>query len=196
MINYKVTTGPAEEPITLAEAKLHLKVDFTTEDTWITNAIQAAREVAESYTETGLIAQTVTQKLNSFPVVTASNPFAEIILCKSPLRSITSLSYTDTDGVSQSLTENTDYISYSYRKPPRLGLANGQSWPTTLQQAEVVTIVYSVGYDDAAAVPKRLKQGMLMLIGYWYERRQNDPQSPFNLKPGVSEMLFDTEVVY
>lgn len=196
MINYAVTTAPAEEPLTLVEVKNHLKVDFSTDDDWINRAIQAAREVAENQTATGLISQSITEKFNGFPIVTANNQRAEILLYKSPLRSVTSLTYTDEDGQSQTLTEDTDFIAYTNAKPPRLALVSGKSWPTTLTQAQSVIVVYTVGAADAAAVPARIKQGMMLLIAQWYEKRQNDPQSPFSVKPGVAEFLFDMETVY
>jgi len=47
---FKVTTAVATEPVTLTEAKSHLRVIGTTDDTFITALISSARDFAEHYT--------------------------------------------------------------------------------------------------------------------------------------------------
>jgi peptide/nickel transport system permease protein len=59
--SHKTTTAPASEPITLTEAKAHLRVDFDDDDTLITAMIAAARGYVEEHCNRALLTQTVTQ---------------------------------------------------------------------------------------------------------------------------------------
>ena len=61
MSSYQITTEPATEPLTLTEAKEHLRVDGTDEDTLITSIITVARKLCENYTNRAFITQTWTQ---------------------------------------------------------------------------------------------------------------------------------------
>ena len=87
-MSYKVTIQPTEEPLTLTEAKAHLKVEVTADDTLITALIQAAREEAEQYLNLKLITQTVTEKLDCFPTYDDDNI---ILLSAAPVVSVTSV---------------------------------------------------------------------------------------------------------
>ena len=97
IIYSKVTTEPSVEPATSTEAKLHLKVDHTDDDTLITIIIQAAREIIEQYTHRSLITQSRTIKLDYFPD-------REILIPHGPLISITSIKYYDEDEAQQTLS--------------------------------------------------------------------------------------------
>jgi len=46
----QLVTPPVDEPVTLAEAKLHLRVDFDEDDALILALISAARQAAEAIT--------------------------------------------------------------------------------------------------------------------------------------------------
>lgn len=171
-MSYKVTTAPASEPLTATIVKNHLRIDDTASDTLIDIWIQAAREEAEQVTNRGLLPQTITEKFDSFPVATAANPQGHLFLSISPIRSVSSVTYTDTDGNSQTLTESTDFIVLD-SEPPALGLVSGQSWPATYGQAHAVTVVYTVGYDDADDVPAIIKSSMLLAIAHWEQNRED-----------------------
>lgn len=191
--SYAVTTGPASEPITLTEAKNHLKVDFSADDDLITALIVAAREEAESYTNRKLLPQTITEKFDAFAVVDpVHNPGQHLVLSASPLRAITSIAYKDENGSDQTLSSAT-YITHDYEMPPRVGLAYGQSWPSTYSQDQSVTVTYTVGYDDADSVPAAIKQAMLLIIGFLYDNRQD---SVSRLPTASEKLLWKYRVIY
>lgn len=162
---YRVTTQPATEPVTLTEAKAHLKVEHTADDELINMLIQAAREQVELLTGRGLITQTVTEVLDLFP--SGGDP---IRLSIGQLRSVTSITYTN-DAGAQTTLDPSVYVVHAYNDPPLVSLAHSQTWPTPKQQAQVISIVYSVGYGTAAEVPAALKQAMLLSLTHWYENR-------------------------
>ena len=96
-MGWKATAGPSVEPVTLLEAKLHLKVLTTNEDDLITNMITAAREEVENYCNNSLVQQTIEESFPCFPVAENYNTLSSLWLSVSPLISIDSISYIDTE---------------------------------------------------------------------------------------------------
>lgn len=163
-----LVTAPATEPITLDEAKAHLRVSITDDDALITALIVAARERAEQETRRALITQTWDATGRYFPGV--------IRLPKPPLISITHLKYFDTANVEQTLDAATFYKTAAPAgpdaSPGRISLRYGQVWPSVYAEEDVVTVRFVAGYGGTASVPQTIKQGMLLAIGHWYANRE------------------------
>lgn len=161
-------TGPAVEPVTLAEAKLHLRVepDQTDEDTLIGDLIVAARQHIELVTGRAFVTQTWQYVLDAFPS-------DEIRLPRPPLQSVTSVKYKLEDGTDETL-DSGQYVVDITAEPGLIVTAPGYDWPTdTLYPSGAVTVEYKAGYGDAASdVPTGIKQGLLLLLGHWYENRE------------------------
>lgn len=160
---YRVTSQPIDEPISLETVKNHLKVDFSADDALINSLIITAREFVENYTLLRLMPQTITEHFDVF--------VSPLELSCAPLRSVSSISYLDSD--SQSVVLGSIYKSQQYALLPRLVLKANESWPTTVNEQSAITVVYTVGFDDADAVPEILKSAMLLMISHWYENRQD-----------------------
>lgn len=177
--------APSVEPVTLAEAKLHCRVDIDDDDTLISSLITAAREWCEAHTLRAFVRQTWKLTLDRFPGP-LGYPYPEwssfgdepIELPQPPLFAVSSVQYVDTAGTLQSLT---DYRLDSENEPARITPAYGETWPATRAQMNAVTIVYEAGYpegqgspsDQTVNVPQSVKQAMLLLIGHWYEHRES-----------------------
>lgn len=161
----KVITPVSTEPITLAEAKAHVRAGTsTTEDALITALISAAREYCENYTSRALATQTLEMYLDRFPCA------YEIELLRPPLQSVTSVTYTDSAGTTTTMTANTDYIVDADSMMGRIVLPYGKLWPSfTPYSVNPIKIRYVAGYTD---IPKTIKQAMLLLIGHWYANRE------------------------
>ncbi len=188
--HYKVIVTPTAEPITLAEAKAHLRVDFTDDDSLITALIGAARATAEEFTNRAIMPQTLEHVLHMFPWCTPRNHFGSIRLFRSPYAALVSLEYYDADNQPQTLDE-ADLIIVGTSEPATICPQLDTQWPTVAERPDAITITYQAGYANAAAVPKPIKQAMLLMIGAWYERREDSAQ---NL-PKASEMLLLPYVV-
>lgn len=165
----RVTASPAIEPVSVADAKLHLRVTWGDEDSLIANLVKAGREMVESDAEISLLPQTLTWYLDGFPEW-------EIALRKPPVNSITSITYLDADGTSQTLAAS-EYRFDAYSRPARLTPAYNEDWPDTYQVTNAVTIVAAAGYASASEVPQIAKQAILMLLSHWYRNRDAVSQS-------------------
>ena len=167
------TIAPASEPITLTDAKAHLRVetDFTEDDAIIGTFISAARESCEARTGRQLVTATYALRLSGFPCGDS------IEIPKPPLVDVTSIAYVDTDGATQALSTDVYEVDH-YTTPGRVVLKYGQVWPATRSQRNAVAITFVAGYE---AAPQLLKQGMLMRIAHWYENREDS--APVNLLP-------------
>jgi len=166
MLQIKVVTAPAVEPVTLVEAKLHCKVDLSTDDDLITALIVAAREEIERRTWRALVTQTLELILSDWPGAD------RIELPRAPLQSITTVKYKDKDG-NETTWAGANYLAGTDSVPGVLALAWNASWPSVdLYPVEPIRIRYVAGYGLAAAVPQSLKQACLLLVAHWYEARE------------------------
>jgi uncharacterized phiE125 gp8 family phage protein len=193
----KLITAPIAEPVTLPEAKLHLRVDTTDDDTLITTLITAAREMAETITRRALVSQQWKIVADRFPSPMAGRlteywlgqqwglagmggvsnflPTGktgyEVLLPFAPLISVDSIKYIDPAGVQQTMASS-GYKVDDVSEPARIIPAFGQAWPTTRQEANAVEITFTCGYANAAAVPAGIKSWMLIRINTLYENRE------------------------
>ena len=160
------TVAPAAEPVSVIEAKEHLRVDIGDDDTLIEALITAAREYVEQGSRRALVTQTWRLNLDQFP----AGP--EIELPRPPLQSVTSVTYRDSDGTTNTLSSSI-YEVDTDSTPGRIRLAYGEDWPSdTLAETNPVRITFVAGYGDADDVPRRWKQAILLLVGHWYENRE------------------------
>ena len=163
----KLITAPAAEPVSTSEAKAHLRVDTTADDTYIGTLITVARQNVESHLRRSLINQTWEVVLDAFPA-------GVIRLPKPPLASVTSIKYTDDDGVEATYSSD-NYVVDSDTEPGRVVLKSGQTWPAvTLAAANGVRVRYVAGYGAAGSnVPQAIRQAILLVIGSLYENRED-----------------------
>jgi uncharacterized phiE125 gp8 family phage protein len=183
----KLITAPAAEPVTLEQAKLHLRVDHSSDDTLITALITAAREGAEHITGRSLITQTWERVLDAFPAV-------EIELGRPPVASIVSVTYIDGAGTEQTL-DAADYTLDSTTPPGwLLPSATLDVWPITDDVANAVRVRFTAGYGaDGTAVPSGITAWMLLRIGTLYKMREEIVAgvSVADLPGGYAERLLD-----
>lgn len=176
-----LATAPAAEPVALSEAKLHLRVDASDEDALITALIIAARRMAEQHTGRALITQEWVYTLDAFPI-------AEIFLPLPQLVSVDAINYVDEDGVDQVLA-GTEYDVFTSGILGAVAPAYDKTWPATRTQPEAVSIEFTCGFGNAAAVPQEIKQWMLLQIGHWYAHREAIAQGNYSKLEFVDSLI-------
>ena len=166
MLPRKVIAGPALEPLSLEEAKRFLRITSNAEDDVVAALVAAARKRIERGTELALITQTVEVKLDGFWGSCA------IELPMPPLQEVVSVEYLDAAGAIQTLASDTYKVS-THRRPGRVWLASGKSWPATKDEREAVTITFKAGFgDDPTDVPPNLIHAMRMLCAHYDRNRE------------------------
>ena len=162
--SFVVDTASTTAIITTAEAKQHLKVDTSADDTLIDDLVQAATESAQIFT-------------NRYFTNTTLNQFGDnwcdlSTLFKSPVSSVVHIKYYDSDNTQQTLATSV-YQKDLEHQPSRIGLKPNQSFPSLAGRINAVECQYVVGYGSAASdVPTAIKQAVLLTVGNWYENRQ------------------------
>lgn len=156
--------APVGEPITLAEAKAHLRVDAADEDGLIGALITAARRQAEGLTGRALLSQTWKLTLDCFPA-------DSLTLSPAQLSSVTEISYLDGAGVRQVLA-NTEYQVITDELIGRVVPGYGKSWPVCRVVDDSVRVTFVAGFGGAADVPQDLKTWLLLAIGTLYANRE------------------------
>lgn len=155
--------APATEPVTLAEAKLHCKVDGVEHDAMFNTVwIPSARQQAELRTGRALVTQQWEYTLEGF--------LQRIALPMPALVSVQSVKYLDQNGALQTLA-STEYQVVISELVGYIIPAYGKAWPGCRTQPDSVVIAYTAGYGLPAAVPPGIKAWMLMAITTMYNQR-------------------------
>jgi hypothetical protein len=186
MEHLEVVTPPAMEPVTLAEAKLQLRVDISDDDAFITSLITAARMRAEVIQRQTFIATTYDWFFDNFPAAANGyfnrlnrlmgpnpqwlpNGAAILYLPKPPLVSVASVKYYDPTGIQQTYDPTKYFVSTGIGS--RVQPTIGNVWPVTRPQIDAVVVRYTAGNADATSVPENVKAAIKMLVNHWYENR-------------------------
>lgn len=105
---------------------------------------------------------------------------------------VTSIKYTDDDGVTQSTLSSSYYVTDFVSFYARIKLKDGYSWPTdTLTEVNGVAIRFTAGYTNAAAVPYELKAAVKLLAAHLYEQREPVilRDAPYTLPMGYDALI-------
>jgi uncharacterized phiE125 gp8 family phage protein len=165
-------TAPAVEPVTLAEAKAHLRVDTATDDAYIGSLITAAREWVEQYLDRTLVHTQWVMRFDRFP----PDGTHDIELPRPPMATAgtttaVALTFTYENGTTST------YSTASYRVdrdgvPGTVKTLYGQTWPPHLQDDNAISVTWWGGYGaSGTSVPAAIRHAMLMLVAHWYEYR-------------------------
>lgn len=167
MANWKITTEPTVEPISSAEAKEHLKVTGSGEDSLISDLIKAAREDVELTTGRKLIETTIEEYFDEWPT-------GDLMLRWGPVASVSAVQYL-LDGTYT--TVSTDTWTYvADVNQDRIYLKEYQEWPTGIdEQQNSIKVVYVAGISDAASgINEDYRNMVKMKLGFMYDSARDD----------------------
>lgn len=177
MYHVSIKTDEGSEIITQNEVNNFIKYDEneTTENALIMEMVKAARETLEKYLNVSMKSKTYVFEFDGYAVDAnlMDVPFGPVV-------EITSLKQTDEIGTETPLTENTDYT------------VKGSQFKTLyipyVYNAYQYTLEYIAGYGGSGveALPVSLKQAILELVKYWYDREEQDRILPETIKAKVS----------
>jgi uncharacterized phiE125 gp8 family phage protein len=169
-MHIEVVTAVSSEPITLSEAKAHLRVDGTADDAYITALITIARQAAEHEAQRSFAPQTLR--------VRASQWGDGIPLPRGPVNAVSHVRYQDSSNTQQTLATAAYYLDRSMPEPV-VRVAYGYTWPSLHPRSDVIEVQYTAGtWQTAAGVesPRAALQYMLLLIGAMFENRELDAE--------------------
>jgi uncharacterized phiE125 gp8 family phage protein len=183
----KVLTQPTVEPVSLAEAKAHCRVDTDTDNAYLASLIRAAREWCAAYCDETFVHTQYVMTLDSFPV--------EIELPRPPMATASgytavTVTYKTENQATATLATN-QYRVDRDSTPGVLRTLYSGSWPSHLMDYNAVTVTWWGGVSaDGTGVEQRIKNAILWLVGYWYERRMAaDGISMTEIPFGVKSLL-------
>ena len=158
---------PTLKPVTEVQARRALDLgEVTDHDDEIDELLTGAVEQVEDDARITLLTTTWILTLDEFP--------EEIELRRPPVKSVTSITYIDTDGVSQTL-DSADYQTDLTTKPARIWPAYGEYWPATRCQLKAVTVTFVAGETAATALDQLAKNAVLLALrNLWYRTEPSE----------------------
>ena len=198
-MHLKIITDVSSELITVAEAATFMRIDDNgdspatyPEQSLIEALITAARQQTEEYLYRRIGIQTLELTFDGFPTVNYKGiKLPAPLIATSPVSSFT---YLDTEGVSQTMVLDTDYVLSIDAEPPEIRPKDGY-WPIAQNKPDSVRIRFQCGYQNAGSptqaptLPQTIRTGMLMLIADMHENREAQVEKPLTMNKTVERLL-------
>lgn len=166
-------TPPAIQPVTLAEAKLHLRVDHNDEDTLIESLIRAATEHLDGWT--GILGRCLVEQVWRQD----HDRFArEMIIPLGPVIAIQSITWRDPAGQLSTVPSGCYDLRTDEAGNAIIRFDADYVFPINLLESRAVAITFKAGYETnpgpptTSTVPDPLKVAILLLVGHWYQNRE------------------------
>lgn len=173
--NITETVAPTVEPVSLAEMKVHCRVDYGDHDTILSMMITAVRQWLEKEYQLSLVRRTYRADLWDF--------HSEIKLPRGPLASLSSVKYLSTDSPEVLTTLSGVYLADTGRDVIYIDPNYTGSLPSSSNRHDGVQITYVAGYaplgspeDYAGNVPAAIKSALKLQVADLFENRETNTQ--------------------
>ena len=187
-------SGTGDRPVSVADAKEHLRiVDTTEDDAYVGQLVDAATTWCEDYCDRTFADKEYTVAFDDFFGTRIELPRPPVRLNAVSSGATVTISYVDTGGATQTLTfsqSGTQEFRLDRDHVPALvyPLYLGV-WPSVRLDDKAVQITYLAGYGGAANVPTPAKHAIKMLVGHWYLSREAVGNAGQNVPMGVAALL-------
>jgi len=183
-----------DRPVSVADAKEHLRVvDTTDDDEYIGLLIDAATTWAEDYCDRTFADKTYTVAFDDFFGTRIELPRPPVRLNETGSEATVTISYVDTGGATQTLTwaesGTQDFRLDRDHVPALVYPTYLDVWPSVRIDDKSVQITYLAGYGGAADVPKPAVHAIKMMVGHWYANREAVGNVGQNVPMGVAALL-------
>jgi uncharacterized phiE125 gp8 family phage protein len=175
-------TPPEAAPVSLADAKAFVRVDFSDDDVMLAELIDAATEHVEEATGRQFMPATFMMTARCFPY-----DGGLLRLPRSPLIEVDSVAYRDRDGAVHTLVENVDYLVDDGAVPPTIEPV--VRWPDTGDYPDAVQVTFAAGYaSDGGSppyypIPARAQVAIKALVAWWYGQAEPVSDKPAHELP-------------
>lgn len=181
----EVTVAPTGDVFDLDTVKKFLRVDTDAEDTDIAQIAADACAQIETMAGVRLLTQTVVLRAASFADLDHFDT--------GPVQSVASVKYLDPQGLEQTLDPAT-WERFGAGLDQGVRCKVGSRWPSARPVADAIRVTAVVGYGaDSASVPPPLRRAAFLLIGDWYENREDTiaerSVTPQQIPNGVQAIL-------
>ena len=187
--------APTVELLSLTDVKANLRVMHNIEDDLIRVMITDAVSYAEESMDRALMEQKWRVMLDSFPASAGA-----IALPRPKLQSVNSITYTDENGVSQTLILDTDFTLNTTAEPGLIERAYTSGvrplWPTVRPGTRAVVIQYTCGWDDPDLIPREVISAIKVRISDMYAQRESFVPGRVHEIKSVSENVFTRHRVW
>lgn len=172
LVQYGLTAlfdSPVVPLLTLAEAKLHLRVDFDDDDDLIANLVDAAAEECESWCNAAFVPKAYELTLAAFPYRPWHASHTSILLPIFPLLEVTAISCIETGETEYGdPIDAGDYVVVKDSRRPFIALATGKTWPSTACHPQAVKVEFRAGFEQ---MPPSIISAVKLRIAQLYRMR-------------------------
>jgi len=181
-----LVTAPVFEPVTLEYVKAQTRLDIDVDDELVRSYIEIARQWVEGQVKRGLATQTWDYAIDyRWPWRLGSY---RIDLPLNPVSSVTSITYVDTDGASQTLAAN-QYTVVARQHGSYIVPAYNVTWPDLRYVPSAITVRFVAG-EAVDSIPGPLKHAIALIVAHWYENREaSAPKEFMEIPLGVEAMI-------
>jgi len=177
-------SAPAIEPVTVSEAKEHLRVDGTVEDVLISSLIVTSRLHIEAALGLALITQSWKLVLDAWPTE------GVLRMPLRPVKTVSAVRVFAADGTSE-VVDPVRYFVDTVGEPPRV-IGNAGGIPVPGRPLNGIEVDFDAGYGSAVSdVPSPIRHAVLLLVAHWFEHR--DPieigSSSVTIPASVSHLM-------
>lgn len=154
----KRLTTPTDMAITLEEARLFLRVEYTDDDELITSMVKGATVVAQAF---------INQQITECQYALALSSFQKEVSLLSPVKTIDSVKYYDTTNTLQTI-DASNYYLMDFGLPNKLIFTEGVSLDT-YNRPDAIQITFTSGMTT---VPSDIIQWVKIRVATMYQFRE------------------------